>query len=86
MHYEKKWYNFALWIVQISACCVLHYLCELQQEQFLDEWWLPPEINECNDNDDYHNIDPFYDDENNIDDDDYEEDDDCEEDDDHDDR
>ena len=61
-------------------------MCELQQEQFLDEWWLPPEINECNDNDDYHNIDPFYDDENNIDDDDYEEDDDCEEDDDHDDR
>lgn len=56
-------------IVQISACCVLHNLCELQQEQFLDEWWLPPEINECNDNGDYHNIDPYYDDEDNNDDD-----------------
>ena len=36
-------------IVQISACCILHNLCELQQEEFLEEWWLPPEVNDNED-------------------------------------
>ncbi|CAB4041206.1 Hypothetical predicted protein, partial [Paramuricea clavata] len=38
-------------IAQISACCVLHNLCKLQQD-FLEEWWLLPEMNECNNQDD----------------------------------
>lgn len=40
-------------ITQICACCVLHNLCELQQEEFLEEWWLPPEMNENNSQDDH---------------------------------
>ena len=40
-------------ITQICACCVLHNLCELQQEEFLEEWWLPSEMNENNSQDDH---------------------------------
>ena len=44
-------------IIQISACCVLHNVCELQQEEFLEEWWLSPERNKCNSYDDNDNND-----------------------------
>lgn len=55
-------------ITQISACCVLHNLCDLQQEEFLEEWWLLPEMNECNNQDDHNGDDSEDEDDHNGDD------------------
>ena len=44
--------------MQISACCVLHNLCEMQQEELLEEWRLPPNDNENDDDDDNNDVQP----------------------------
>lgn len=38
--------SIAYIINQIAACCVLHNLCEMQQEEFLECWRIDPVDNE----------------------------------------
>ena len=54
---KRNYTTLAYIIMQISACCVLHNLCEMQQEEFLEEWRLPPNDNDDDDDDDDDNDD-----------------------------
>ena len=35
-------------IQQTAACCVLHNLCEMQEEEFEEDWRVEPDVNEHN--------------------------------------